>query len=607
MSRLTSTNRMSVSFDLVASRVSSIRQQICPRTSYATSGTAATRLTVIQSSSQDTAAYLAFQTSMLKTGEVEQFHSLNTGDIFALDANHGLGHGVGMGVEDISVDAKIGNKSKSAQAEEVKSAVISQVAGVPPEHVTVVALWHPRGTSPQQEEEQQSTPERYLEYHRAYKLAETLIRCEQVPLVVIVADSALVPTDISSLSTSKNSGIGVNVSKALSVAGTSAGDLSNTDASIGYRLISLYCSTQLGISTTATSARVTQEQRPLVGASGQPAVHTRQQFQFLWDQAALKQPAKLSKHNNVVDCGKQRVLQRLADKDVLCTSAAAAATATTAGAVATSATTGEMIRMPTTYWNKLITNMLKKGADDLAIYSMIRKITTGRALEQDLEVRIKEEGEQDLEVRIEEERKEGQAVVAKAAVAAVAAAGELPSQQQAQLQPNTDNVENEEYAEAAVSSAAGKERAGFMVKMIHSCVPEKVKSRIGSVLDYGCAEGAITAALGKAFDLPSTRVYGADVRAIPAEGFTFLHLPAEVPGSPPAAETLLSGIKSSSIHLITCSMVLHHVMHPLAALQELRRVMRPNGCLVLREHHCDSADMGAFLGMCLYTRMCMCM
>lgn len=42
-------------------------------------------------------------------------------------------------------------------------------------------------------------------------------------------------------------------------------------------------------------------------------------------------------------------------------------------------------------------------------------------------------------------------------------------------------------------------------------------------------------------------------------------------------------------------MVFHHVTHVKAVLLELRRVISPQGALVIREHHCVSADMGAFL------------
>jgi SAM-dependent methyltransferase len=113
-------------------------------------------------------------------------------------------------------------------------------------------------------------------------------------------------------------------------------------------------------------------------------------------------------------------------------------------------------------------------------------------------------------------------------------------------------------------------------------------------LDYGCAEGAITAALGRQLGLTPDCVFGADVRAIPSVGFTFVHLPAEG-DAPPGLGSILPSVADQSIDLITSAMVFHHVTHVKAALLELRRIVSPTGALVIREHHCTSADMGAFL------------
>jgi SAM-dependent methyltransferase len=115
------------------------------------------------------------------------------------------------------------------------------------------------------------------------------------------------------------------------------------------------------------------------------------------------------------------------------------------------------------------------------------------------------------------------------------------------------------------------------------------------MLDYGCAEGAITAALGKQLGLPPTRILGADVRTIPSLGFTFMPLAAEETVTPPALGTILPDLQDGSVDLITSAMVFHHVTHIEAVLLELRRVVSPSGALVIREHHCVSADMGAFL------------
>ena len=54
-------------------------------------------------------------------------------------------------------------------------------------------------------------------------------------------------------------------------------------------------------------------------------------------------------------------------------------------------------------------------------------------------------------------------------------------------------------------------------------------------------------------------------------------------------------IVDGTIDLITASMVFHHVTNIYQVVLELRRIISPEGCLVLREHLCDSSEMAAFL------------
>jgi hypothetical protein len=49
------------------------------------------------------------------------------------------------------------------------------------------------------------------------------------------------------------------------------------------------------------------------------------------------------------------------------------------------------------------------------------------------------------------------------------------------------------------------------------------------------------------------------------------------------------------VDLVTAAMVFHHVTHISSILLELRRVISPQGVLILREHHCTSPDGAAFL------------
>jgi len=74
---------------------------------------------------------------------------------------------------------------------------------------------------------------------------------------------------------------------------------------------------------------------------------------------------------------------------------------------------------------------------------------------------------------------------------------------------------------------------------------------LNRMLDYGCAEGAITAALGKQLGLPPARILGADVRSIPSLGFTFLPLAAEEDATPPGLRSILPTLEDGSVDLVS--------------------------------------------------------
>ena len=152
----------------------------------------------------------------------------------------------------------------------------------------------------------------------------------------------------------------------------------------------------------------------------------------------------------------------------------------------------------------------------------------------------------------------------------------------------------------------GDGRSDFMVKRLLECLPTSLSpspsltttggkvNPIKTVLDYGCAEGAITSKLREQLKIPVEQCYGCDVRLLDSDGFTFLSLPKE-DEQPPEEGTILPQIPSHSVDLVTASMVFHHVKHLDAVILELRRVISPTGCLILREHDCLSSSEATFL------------
>ena len=156
----------------------------------------------------------------------------------------------------------------------------------------------------------------------------------------------------------------------------------------------------------------------------------------------------------------------------------------------------------------------------------------------------------------------------------------------------------------------GDGRSDFMVKRLLECLPTPLSpspslttagagaggkvNPIKTVLDYGCAEGAITSKLREQLKIPVEQCYGCDVRLLDSDGFTFLSLPKE-DEQPPEVGSILPQIPTSSVDLVTASMVFHHVKHLDAVILELRRVISPSGCLILREHDCLSSSEATFL------------
>jgi SAM-dependent methyltransferase len=274
------------------------------------------------------------------------------------------------------------------------------------------------------------------------------------------------------------------------------------------------------------------------GSKGQPSVQSRGQFAYLWGLAEERERDLVVS----VDSGKERVLQRLADHAITAPPSSSSSSSSSAGAER-KYTTGE--------WDKIVMECLAAGLDDFGVYNAVREHTLGHSLQQDLQVQVS----------------------AAATGAAPAPAGN----------------------EGGGGGGGSDGRADFMVNMTLQCVPGRDQRSIRTVLDYGCAEGAITAELGRKLGLSADHVLGADVRSIPSAGFTFVPLSAEDSARPPALREILPSVADGSVDLITSAMVFHHVTHVPDTLLELRRIISPHGVLVLREHHCPHSEMAAFL------------
>ena len=219
----------------------------------------------------------------------------------------------------------------------------------------------------------------------------------------------------------------------------------------------------------------------MLGFNKQPAVCSRKQFKYL---------------KQMNSDGWQRVLQRLAEKELH----------------------GKSAKFSTVQWDDIISKLLLDPlANDYTVYSTIRRYVLGSSLDEDLQI-----------------------------TASHSNSG--ASDSAAKETKNSD------------SSGGGDGRASFLVGLTVENIPPHLYppnasgprgSQIVSagvnpiklLLDYGCAEGSITAELGRQLNLTPQQVIGADVRVIASEGFTFLPLPAEEESA-----AGLNGISARTMH-----------------------------------------------------------
>lgn len=112
-----------------------------------------------------------------------------------------------------------------------------------------------------------------------------------------------------------------------------------------------------------------------------------------------------------------------------------------------------------------------------------------------------------------------------------------------------------------------KDRASDILKLLQHLprAPERI-------LDVGCGDGSILRAVGRR--LPCAELMAADLREPDSvAGFEFRICEADsIPFEDDAAD------------LVLLSMSAHHLEHLETTLAELRRVLRPGGAIILREH-----------------------
>jgi len=106
--------------------------------------------------------------------------------------------------------------------------------------------------------------------------------------------------------------------------------------------------------------------------------------------------------------------------------------------------------------------------------------------------------------------------------------------------------------------------------------------RVTQYLDYGCGDCDVTGKCGKALNLDTKNIFGADIntwggyndKTRNIDKINFVNI---VPNKPLAFD-------DKTFDLISCFMVLHHIENLEFCLQELNRIMKSGGYLYITEH-----------------------
>jgi SAM-dependent methyltransferase len=113
-----------------------------------------------------------------------------------------------------------------------------------------------------------------------------------------------------------------------------------------------------------------------------------------------------------------------------------------------------------------------------------------------------------------------------------------------------------------------------------------IRKLLGSVqvkkyLDVGCNDGKLTSGIAKALKIDPKNVYGVDVPSWDAK--PLVPVIQNFKQIDPA-NCLIPIRQDDSFDLITCHQVLHHSMCQETTIKEMKRLLKPGGFLVLREH-----------------------
>jgi ubiquinone/menaquinone biosynthesis C-methylase UbiE len=141
-----------------------------------------------------------------------------------------------------------------------------------------------------------------------------------------------------------------------------------------------------------------------------------------------------------------------------------------------------------------------------------------------------------------------------------------------------------------------KKRRTIIKELIGNAITPNMK-----YLDIGCGDGTITRGIAKYFNLDPNNVYGVDVKSWSGKEnqcqVQHMYYIDETNNKLP--------YQDNHFDFITCFQVLHHAKHYTELINEIKRVLKPNGYLILREHDLNNGltkeliDFEHLIHMCI--------
>ncbi len=120
---------------------------------------------------------------------------------------------------------------------------------------------------------------------------------------------------------------------------------------------------------------------------------------------------------------------------------------------------------------------------------------------------------------------------------------------------------------------------------------EEVNIRPGNhVLDFGCGHGSYTFIASESVG-DEGKVYAQDVVRLALDMIEKKALKLKLDNISTICSDSSTGIPNESIDVILCYDVFHLLGDPGAVLEELRRVLRPDGVMSFSDHHMSGRDI----------------